>query len=282
MYGRPAMAKAKAKKKKSTKAKPKAKVTAKPKAKAKAKKAKLKAKKVKAKATPKPPARKTPAPAAAAPAALDRGGPPLLPGASLVDAATAHAKYQVMSHLGGDWYEKFDLVQGPAHVAGDFILDHTADGDEGADGLIVEGDLVIDGALVNRDSDNGPCLVVTGNVRAKNVIAGGAEIVILGELIVENVIFGFYNHGSITVHGATKARAIITEYHAFDLRGPVDGVTVSGRGNITAADTYRSYAPVLIPDILAPGNPEGGYPDWDRTADAILAGKSILREDVTN
>ena len=199
---------------------------------------------------------------------------------SVIDGATAHAEYELGEHVHAELVaDAITLLRGSTHVTGDLSLDFDGEADT-PDGTIVDGDLEVTGTIVNRDSDAGPFLLVTGNLRAKNLVAGGSEIVVLGDLIVDEVIFGYYNHGSITVHGATRAKAIITEYHSFDLRGRVEGITVSGRGKITADDHFRSYAPALVPDVLTDGNPSGGYPDWDLTTEAILAGRPVLRDDV--
>jgi hypothetical protein len=199
---------------------------------------------------------------------------------SVIDEATANRDYALDTHVDADIVANaITLLRGSTRVAGDLALDF--DGEEDCpDGSIVDGDLAVTGSIVNRDSAGGPFLLVTGNVHAKNLIAGGAEIVILGDLIVDEVIFGYQSHGSVTVHGATRAKAIIAEYHAFDLRGRVEGITVSGRGAITSDDHFRSYAPALVADVLTAGNPPGGYPDWDLTTEAILAGRPVLREDV--
>jgi hypothetical protein len=200
---------------------------------------------------------------------------------SEIDTAAANDRYDLGKHVKGDLLNNIiTLFRGRSRVAGDLALDFDNDDADGPDGTIVDGDLEVTGSIINRNSDAGPFLLVTGNLHAKNLVAGGAEIVVLGDLIVDEVIFGYYNHGSITVHGATRAKAIITEYHAFDLRGRVEGITVSGRGRITDDDHFRSYAPALVADVLTDGNPPGGYPDWDRTTDAILAGRPVLREDV--
>jgi hypothetical protein len=176
--------------------------------------------------------------------------------------------------------DKIELYTGPTAIMGDLVLDFDGDDDDAPDGIIVDGDLNVAGSIVNRNSDHGPFLLVTGNVRAANLVGAGSEIVVLGDLLVEGFVFGFYNHGSITVHGKTHAQAIITEYHSFDLRGSVEGITIGGRGSITSNDMFSSYAPALVPEVLTEGNPPGGYPDWERTTDAILAGRPVLRDDV--
>lgn len=199
---------------------------------------------------------------------------------AVIDGVTANTDYELDEHIHGDLATNtIALYRGSTRVAGDLALDFDGD-DDSPDGTIVDGDLEVAGSIVNRSGDSGPFLLVTGNLRAKNLIAGGAEIVVLGDLIVDDVIFGFYNHGSVTVHGTTRAKAIISEYHAFDLRGRVEGITVSGRGRVTHDDHFRSYAPALVADVLTDGNPPGGYPDSELTTEAILAGRRVLREDV--
>ncbi|HEY5951070.1 MAG TPA: hypothetical protein VIV40_36515 [Kofleriaceae bacterium] len=200
---------------------------------------------------------------------------------SEIDSDLANGLYDLRRHIRGDLLNNLiTLLRGRTRVVGDLALDFDRDDADGPDGTIVEGDLEVTGSIINRNGDNGPFLLVTGNVYAKNLVAGGSEIVILGDLIVDEVIFGYEHHGSITVYGATRAKAIITEHHAFDLRGRVEGITVSGHGRITNDDHFRSYAPALVPDVLTDGNPPGGYPDWDLTMKAIIAGRPVLREDV--
>jgi hypothetical protein len=226
--------------------------------------------KVKAKARPKrkgvaKPKRKTIKRAASSAAAAAQ------PRRIAVDAARPYT-----GGLFGDWYERFDLYSGPLTVSGPLDLDR-----DDVDAVIVDGDLTVAGAVVNRDSDVGVALVVMGNLRATGLIAAGSEIVVRGDLVVDGIIFGYYNHGSVTVKGATRATAIITEYHSFQLAGAVDAITIGGRGRVTEADSFSSYAPALVPEILTEGSPAGGYPDWDRTADAILSGRPVLRAGVT-
>ena len=52
-------------------------------------------------------------------------------------------------------------------------IDEAVDAD-GIAGMLVLGDLVIDGALINADIDSGPFLVVQGNLTARAVASGGA------------------------------------------------------------------------------------------------------------
>jgi hypothetical protein len=196
-----------------------------------------------------------------------------------LDVRTAADLYDLRDHVRGELVnDSVTVLRGSSRVPGDLSLD--LDDEDGCDGTIIDGDLRVRGTVVNRESERGSFLLVTGDLRARNLIAGGAEIVVLGDLIVDEVIFGYESYGSVTVHGATRAKAIITAYHAFDLRGRIEGITVSGRGRITDDDHFRSYAPALVDDVLAAGGPPGGHPDWHRTTEAILAGRPVLRQGV--
>ncbi len=204
---------------------------------------------------------------------------PPLPEQLEINANAADDLYDLRRHIRGMLAnDSITVLRGNSHVPGDLSLD--LDDEDGCDGTIVDGDLEVTGSIINRASELGSFLLVTGNVRAKNLIAGCAQIVVLGDLVIDEVIIGFGRRGSVAVHGDTRARAIITEHHPFELRGRIEGITVSGRGRITEDDHFRSYAPALVDDVLAAGGPPGGHPDRDRTAEAILAGRPVLREGV--
>jgi predicted DNA-binding WGR domain protein len=55
-------------------------------------------------------------------------------------------------------------------------------------GLIVRGNLTIEGCLFNIEDDYGPFLLVTGNLTAVSVATGGARICICGSLTAETVV----------------------------------------------------------------------------------------------
>lgn len=210
-----------------------------------------------------------------------RDANPPAPEQSEIDGGAAERLYELRKHIRGELLnDLITLVRGRTRVTGDLVLDFDRDDADGPDGTIVDGDLEVSGTIVNRVSRMGPFLLVTGNVHAKNLVGGGSEIVVLGDLIVDEVIFGHETAGSITVHGDTRAKAIITEHHAFDLRGRIEGITVSGRGRITDDDHFRSYAPALVADVLTEDEPSGGYPDSQLTTEAIVAGRPVLRDDV--
>lgn len=114
------------------------------------------------------------------------------------------------SSLKGDHYQTFILIKG------NITLD-TLDIDafhSKADGLIIDGDLIVDGGIYNTEGDYGPALVVTGSVQADYLIAGGSEISLEGESYIHSFILGFYNDGILSTSQATAMVAISDDHHS--------------------------------------------------------------------
>lgn len=82
--------------------------------------------------------------------------------------------------------------------------------------VVVEGSLTIDSHIYNEDTDGATGLVVLGNLKAKNVIVGGQEIYVTGNLEVSELFWGDYNHGSLKVSGSIAAQAFISTDYSFD------------------------------------------------------------------
>ncbi len=86
-------------------------------------------------------------------------------------------------------------------------------------GLCVQGDLHLAGALVNADGESGPLLLVTGALHARQASCGGAYIRVGGDLCVQEVVYGHYNHGQLVVDGQLIAQALVNDDHGIDVRG---------------------------------------------------------------
>jgi hypothetical protein len=85
----------------------------------------------------------------------------------------------------------------------------------GIRGVIITGNLTVNGSIVNSDMNGGPFLLMTGNVAAHNLVAGGAHMVIKGNANVRDVAYGHYNDGSIQINGDLSAPIFINEDHDF-------------------------------------------------------------------
>jgi hypothetical protein len=81
--------------------------------------------------------------------------------------------------------------------------------------VVVDGDLQVDGLIGNRNDDGATGLHVLGDLKAHNMVVGGQEIYVTGHLTVDELFWGHYNHGMLTVKGGASARVFVQtdEYH---------------------------------------------------------------------
>lgn len=77
-------------------------------------------------------------------------------------------------------------------------------------GYFIIGNVKI-GRIIEASDDMAMGLIVDGNLEADHIRAGGNEIYISGDLQVNGLFFGQYNHGSLTVEGENHANAFITD-----------------------------------------------------------------------
>lgn len=75
--------------------------------------------------------------------------------------------------------------------------------------VVVDGDLQVDGLIGNRNDDSATGLHVLGDLRARNMVVGGQEIYVTGNLTVDELFWGHYNHGMLTVKGGVLARVFV-------------------------------------------------------------------------
>lgn len=107
------------------------------------------------------------------------------------------------------------VVEGDHRHAGDLELDferfdHSA--------LVVDGDLDVDGSVLITTNWGGPFLLVTGSLRAHNVVAGDGEIRIDGDADIAGLLLGVNNDGYLSIGGATRARLVMNDDHAMDIK----------------------------------------------------------------
>lgn len=112
------------------------------------------------------------------------------------------------------------VIEGDLAIAGSLRLDWD---NCTSHGLIVTGDLSVDGAIVNAGMNGGPFLLVGGKTRAYAVIGGGAELVFEGDTQVEEIVVGHYNDGILMFRKNLAAPAVVTMDHHLEIRGDLDG-----------------------------------------------------------
>ncbi|KIO77744.1 hypothetical protein TH53_07375 [Pedobacter lusitanus] len=85
--------------------------------------------------------------------------------------------------------------------------------DELIQGLIILGDLSVQGSILNEEGDYGAFLLVTGQVSCQSIVAGGSVIYIKGDITTEEVFISHYNHGYFKGDGLTTSPILIIEDH---------------------------------------------------------------------
>ncbi|TVX89772.1 hypothetical protein [Paenibacillus agilis] len=76
--------------------------------------------------------------------------------------------------------------------------------------IFIDGNLTVDN-LYNENTDGAIGLMVMGNLTAKNIAVGGQEIYVQGDLLVEEILCGSYNHGEAIVNGNLHATVLIED-----------------------------------------------------------------------
>lgn len=76
--------------------------------------------------------------------------------------------------------------------------------------IFIDGNFTVDN-LYNEDTDGAIGLMVMGNLTAKNIAVGGQEIYVEGNLLVEEILCGSYNHGETIVKGNLHATVLIED-----------------------------------------------------------------------
>jgi hypothetical protein len=227
---------------------------------------------------------------------------------TIVNENIATEKYQLKKQLypifEGWNYENnlknylFLVADGDCEINGDLRLDYdgawTSDaldwraslpieGDEyrddnyGIRGVIVTGNLTVNGSIINSNMNDGPFLLVMGNVTAHNLVAGGAYMQINGHANIRGVTYGHYNDGCIYVDGELSTTVFINQDHAFsygtlkntqfccdDMRTDSTEIFQDDDGNYILSKKLRA---LLGDDILV----------WGDILDALCKGDEVLK-----
>ena len=144
----------------------------------------------------------------------------------LCEKVTLRDVFSVPSYLDDYFFRPTSqllICEGDLVLDGDLRLDWGAlnalapEGTWDLNGLIVFGNLTLGGGLLNTDMDGGPVLLVQGDVRARNLISGGADIIVMGNADISDVVFSNYNHGYLEVKGRLSAGLLVMVDHSYDL-----------------------------------------------------------------
>jgi Leucine-rich repeat (LRR) protein len=190
----------------------------------------------------------------------------------LISEQEANERFQISKYIRGKLGKtgRYLLLEGNVEMEADTDLQVLCSNAK-ANGVIVNGNLTIKGLLYQPDIDHGETLFVTGNVHAKSVNKGGAEFYIKGNLVVEQTIYGYYNHGSLVVEGDTEAVTIFAEDHYFRFGGDVQGLVID-TGKIDGVEADYNTTEPLLDELIKNDH----YSDSGTLNQYINAGRHII------
>ena len=139
------------------------------------------------------------------------------------DVVEQHALTHLYSYAYGLREEPERLV---AVWAGDVTLDSLSldwpeveAPDQEIFGYLVTGNLTVTKHITCTETDGGLGLVVLGDLRAGNIAIGGQELYVRGNVAVDEVYCGSYNHGASIIDGDVSARLLISDDYRFWIKG---------------------------------------------------------------
>jgi hypothetical protein len=149
--------------------------------------------------------------------------------------------------------------------------------DETLVAVIVTGDLIAPNlVLMEPDYDWSPRFKVGGTLHVRSLCLGGSAAMIGGDLIAEDTVFGYYNHGRLQVGGRTSAKTILASDYAFDFAGDVACPYVlssHGRLNVPVSYPHEQLHLVLHAEVIDDRN----SPKDAEIIRRLEHGKPILR-----
>ncbi|WP_068776524.1 hypothetical protein [Paenibacillus sp. FJAT-26967] len=113
--------------------------------------------------------------------------------------------------------------------------------------IFIDGNCTVEN-LYNKETDGAIGLMVIGNLTAKNITVGGQEIYVSGNLIIEEILCGSYNHGETIVKGDLSA-AVLVQDDEYSFK--VDGQkSIACLVNVWEGDGVFQELPVDIHEVL--------------------------------
>jgi len=168
------------------------------------------------------------------------------------------------------------------YYKGDLKLDGPIDGNIG---LVVDGNLRIDGLYDDYVSDIGS-LVVLGDMHVEHLISWGS-VAVLGNLEADGVVFTYYNDFTFEVGGSIQAEALVVSDKYADFDSSKVNVGLKWQNGITTSDVSTAQfftAPVMAASVvdIDEGDFDSDYlyPDADGCRQVLRAGQKLFRKPV--
>ncbi|WP_214110660.1 polymer-forming cytoskeletal protein [Acrocarpospora catenulata] len=168
--------------------------------------------------------------------------------------------------------EEYILVPGPASVSGELPLDEhdrtpwRKDTPDGATGYVVDGDLTVDGNIVDVD-DGAAALIVLGDLRARNIyLAGDTKLIVLGHVTAETFV-GDMTDKLVMIHGDVRTTVTIfwNEFCPDLVAGTLHGRTLAPAyldlptapiGGLVDPTPEAPLTSLLVPELLITDAPD--------------------------
>lgn len=117
-------------------------------------------------------------------------------------------------------------------------------------GVIVDGDVEVSGVFSQLTDTYPGFVLVSGDVRAASFGHGDSHVHVLGDVRVDNIVYGEYNDGSLRIGGSVHGRAFITADH---------DMHAGGDYHLPVCDwnTGENWSGCLHPDLFERDEEEG-------------------------
>ena len=156
--------------------------------------------------------------------------------------------------------------------------------------ILAQGDLTVKKYIYNEDTDGASGLIVLGNLQAENMLVGGQEIYVTGDLVVKEVFWGDYNHGDLHVRGNASAEVFVEtdEYSVkiegqtfftrhLDQYGSADSDVGSEIGSSYHGLDEQAARELFVPDFILFDDDEISLVRNESILTRLEAGLSLLR-----
>ncbi|OHT46775.1 polymer-forming cytoskeletal protein [Flavobacterium tructae] len=81
------------------------------------------------------------------------------------------------------------------------------------EGVLINGNLSVNGTIINAEGDYGPYVLIKGDVSCQSMLLGGSYVEIEGNVTAKEVVMTSYNHGNFKCSGCIEAPVFIVEDH---------------------------------------------------------------------
>ena len=163
------------------------------------------------------------------------------------------------------------MLESGARIEGD--LDLEVDLAPFADGIscvVVPGDLTVTGFIYNANLEDGPSLIIGGNLRAGEMVMAASIVMVVGSCTVERLVLCDGDNGVFLVGGQLIAQGLIDCDHEILIVGDVKATV--------ASDDLGNMRALLVAEVFEdPDDPANEWPEGDLIRDRLLAGLPVFK-----